>query len=60
MAKSSKPGEFNGKPHHHHALVKASATHLRRAGHIDQATHDEIVQHAERGMAKAKRQRERE
>jgi hypothetical protein len=49
-------GERGGnKPHHHHALVKASATHLFNSGHLDQEQHDEIVKHAERGMAKAKR-----
>ena len=52
-------GERGGsKPQHHHALVKASATHLFRAGHLDQEQHDEIVKHAERGMAKANRAKE--
>ena len=56
----SKP-ERNGNsehPHRHHALVKASATYLRKHGHIDDGQHDEIVKHAERGMAKAKRAKE--
>jgi len=44
------------KPHHHHALTKASATHLFRAGHIDHQTHRKIVQHAERGMKAARGQ----
>ena len=48
----------SNKPHHMHALDKGAATHLLRGGHIDQETHDEIVKHAERGMAKAKRAKE--
>ena len=52
--KHDRKEEKETKPHHHHALTKASATHLFRAGHIDEATHDEIVKHAERGMKKAR------
>lgn len=48
------------KPHHMHALDKASATHLFKAGHIDSNTHDEIVRHAERGMRAARKAKERE
>ena len=42
----------NKAPFHMHALVKASAKHLLNHGHIDKATHQKIVAHAERGMAK--------
>jgi hypothetical protein len=42
----------NKAPFHMHALVKASAKHLLNHGHIDKKTHQKIVAHAERGMAK--------
>ena len=43
------------KPHHMHALTKASATHLLNSGHIDKDQHREIVKDAERGMKTAPR-----
>jgi hypothetical protein len=46
------------KPHHMHALTKASATHLLNEGHIDRETHREIVRHAERGMKAARKDRD--
>jgi hypothetical protein len=56
---SKSPSKAPHKPHHMHALDKASAKHLLNAGHIDQDKHDEIVAHAERGMARARRNRDR-
>lgn len=48
----------SNKPHHMHALDKGAAKHLLLGGHLDKEQHDEIVKHAERGMAKAKRAKE--
>jgi hypothetical protein len=42
------------KPFHMHALTKASATHLRNAGHISDRKHKEIVADAEAGMKKTR------
>lgn len=41
------------KPHHMHALTKASATHLHRQGHLSSAQHKKIVSAAEAGMSGA-------
>lgn len=49
--------KLNREEHRHHALTKASATHLRNAGHIDDEQHAEIVKHAEKGMKAAKSSR---
>lgn len=46
------------KPHHMHALDKASARTLHKAGYIDREKHDEIVKHAERGMKAARKERD--
>lgn len=48
------------KPHHMHALTKASASHLHKGGHITKEHHDEIVEHAERGMKSARKAKEKE
>ena len=42
------------KPHFHHALTKASAVHLHKAGHIPASHRDRIIKSAEKGMAAAK------
>jgi hypothetical protein len=47
----------NHAKRHMHALTKASATHLLNSGHIDRKKHREIVEHAEKGMARARRQK---
>jgi len=44
------------KPHHMHALTKASAKHLHAMGHIPAAHRDKIIASAERGMRGAKAQ----
>ena len=53
MAKEHKGAGSSAKPHHMHALTKASATHLLNGGHIDREQHGKIVKHAERGMKQA-------
>lgn len=54
-------GERTSKASHfHHASMKGHATALFRHGHLDKEQHDEIVKHAERGMAKAKKASEKE
>ena len=40
----------NKMPFHLHALSKASAKHLHKAGHIKSDHYKKIVAHAERGM----------
>lgn len=42
------------KPHHMHALTKASAKHLHAMGHIPASHRDKIIASAERGMKGAK------
>lgn len=42
------------KPHHHHALTKASAVHLHRAGQIPASQRDQIIKSADRGMKAAR------
>jgi hypothetical protein len=42
------------KPHHMHALTKASAKHLHAMGHIPASHRDQIIKSAERGMRAAK------
>jgi hypothetical protein len=57
VSKKTHEREHDAQPHHMHALTKASATHLLRAGHINRSTHRGIVQQAEAGMKAAKRAR---
>lgn len=38
------------QPHHMHALTKASAVHLHKAGHIPASKRDQIIKSADRGM----------
>lgn len=45
------------RPHHHHALVKASAKHLHSSGHITTEHRNKIIKSADRGMKAAKNQR---
>ena len=51
----ARPEAKERKPHHIHALNKASAENLHRQGLIDDEKHAEIVRHAEAGMRRAKR-----
>jgi hypothetical protein len=51
----ARPEQRERKPHHIHALNKASAENLHRQGLIDDATHGDIMRHAEAGMKRAKR-----
>lgn len=51
----ARPEQPVRKPHHAHALNKASAENLHRQGLIDDETHADIVRHAEAGMKRAKR-----
>lgn len=42
------------KPHHMHALTKASAKHLHSMGHIPASKRDQIIKSADRGMKGAR------
>lgn len=58
MAKHDPYARQESRPvnHHlHHAGVKGAASLLHKHGHIDEATRDDIVAHADRNMKKGKR-----